>query len=536
MATQVLYNRRITDDGQVRQILDQGPSELHDPLLLPGMARAVDRLAQAIEAGQTIGVFGDFDVDGVTATTLLAHGLGELGAKVAPYIPHRVSEGHGLNLEAVQALKELGVSLLVTVDCGVTSHQEVELAVDLGMDVIITDHHTPLPILPPAMAVVDPKTPGSTYPFRELTGAGLAFKLMQGLYSCYGHSQAQDLLALAALGTVADMAPLQGENRSIVKEGLKELQTTRRPGLQALYRQAGLRPEAINTEAISFAIAPRLNASGRLQHAISSYRLLMAQSDDEAKALAIEIEGFNRERRQATEEAYQLARETAPDLESPPPILLMAAEGFSPGISGLVASRLVEDYHRPTVVMALDQELARASGRSIPGFDLVTALYQCQDLFERFGGHPMAAGFIMSRDKLPLLKEQLTSVASQALESVDLTPTLWIDAEASPASLMGETYRWLMALEPFGAGNPVPVFLARNLRLIDGWSMGSKGQHLRLKLNDGRATWNAVAFRQGNGGVPSVRKLDLVYSLTTQNWEGQKVLALRVLDFQPSGG
>ena len=535
VVAQVLYNRGVTKAEDIHQFFNESAPVLHDPMLLPGMPHAVDRLAHALESSQVIGVFGDFDVDGVTATALLAQGLGNLGAKVAPYIPHRVTEGHGLNPEAVQALKDSGVSLIVTVDCGVTSHAEVSMAVDMGMDVIITDHHTPPSVLPPALAIVDPKVPNSSYPFQELTGAGLAFKLMQGLYAHLGHPLPQDLLALAALGTVADVAPLRDENRSIVKGGLNELRTTHIPGLQALYRNTGLQPKAIDTEAISFIIAPRLNASGRMQHAISSYSLLTTQSEDEAELLAAEIGGLNQERQRNTEEAYQRAKEGTSSLEPSCPILLIADEEILPGISGLVASRLVEDYNRPAVVMALDQDLVRASGRSIPEFDLVAALYQCQDLFDRFGGHPMAAGFVMDRKNLPLLEQRLTGVASQMLGDLDLTPTLWIDAEAAPSSLMGETYKELRALEPFGAGNPAPVFLARNLKLASSRAMGRSGQHLRLKLSDGRVTWNAMAFRWGDREVPSAERLDLVYSLTTQGWDGQKVLALRVHDLRPSG-
>ena len=534
VAAQVLYNRGIIDPSHISDFLSHGSPVLHDPFLLPGMREAVKRLAKAIDSGQTIGVFGDFDVDGVTATALLTQGLGNLKGKVAPYIPHRVIEGHGLNQEAVQALKDLGVALLVTVDCGVTSSQEVSLAVDLGMDVIITDHHTPPSTLPPALAIVNPKIPDSCYPFGDLAGAGLAFKLMQGLYDFLGSPWPQDMLELAALGTVADLAPLKGENRSLVQEGLKHLRTTQRPGLQALYRKAGLHPKAINTEAISFIIAPRINASGRVNHAISSYRLLVARSTDESETLAAEIEAFNRERQQQTREAFELAKSQVSSTESLSPILLIASQGFSPGVSGLVASRLVEEFYRPAVVMALDQDIVRASGRSIGQFNLVAALYQCQDLFLRFGGHPQAAGFVMAKENLPSLKERLLNIASQALDPLDLAPTLQIDAEVAPGTLMAETYQGLMTLEPFGADNPTPVFLARNLRVADVRAIGSQKEHLRMKLDDGRVTWDAVAFRQGENGVPNTTRLDLVYSLTTNYWKGQEILTLKVLDFQPS--
>ena len=432
---QVLYNRNITTVEEISSFLNGDSVQFHDPRLLPDMDRAVSRLVEAIDSGETVGVFGDFDVDGVTATAILTRGLERLGAKVAPYIPHRVDEGHGLNLEVVQALKQSGVSVLVTVDCGVTSHSEVSFAADLEMDVIITDHHTPTSTLPPALAIVDPKVPSSTYPFDELTGAGLAFKLVQGLYQRIEQPWPRELLALAAMGTVADLAPLQGENRSIVREGLKELQKSRNPGLLALYRHAGLRPDSINSEAISFTIAPRLNAPGRLQHAISSYRLLTTTSDSDAESLAAKIEGFNLERRQNTEDGYETA---LPKVKADEPIILIADEAFSPGISGLVASRLVEKHYKPTVVMALDGNLVRASARSIPSFNIIAALEHCQDLFQRHGGHPMAAGFVMERKNLHLLEERLTDIAREFVGDTQVKPPLRIDAEAYPADLMGK--------------------------------------------------------------------------------------------------
>jgi single-stranded-DNA-specific exonuclease len=534
IVAQVLYNRDIATPELARSFTASGPGRLHDPLQLPGMERAVQRLIQAIQHRETIGVFGDFDVDGVTATTLLTQALEPLGVRVAPYIPHRVSEGHGLNSEAVTAMKDSGVSLLVTVDCGISSYDEVVQAVDSGMDVVITDHHAPPPKLPPALAVVDPKVPGSAYPFDELTGAGLALKLIQGLYQSLGKPLPPGMMALAALGTVADLAPLLDENRCIVKAGLEELCRTGNPGLQALYKRAGLRPETLNAEAIAFGIAPRLNASGRVKHAEASFKLLNSRSESEAEALAQEIEQYNYHRRTATDDAHALALSKAPsDL---PPIILMLDDSFSPGINGLVASRLAEEFYRPAVVMSPDPEsgLIRASGRSIPDFDLIATLYQCRDLFQRVGGHPMAAGFVMEKDNLPALEQRLTTCALEQMKDMHLTPTLWVDAEASPHMLMGECYRLLAGLEPFGAGNREPLFLARGLRIDRRRTMGSRDQHLRFKLHDGRATWDAVAFRQGNGRLPETQRIDAVYCLKTDVWDGRRLLAMRLVDFRPS--
>ena len=528
---QVLYNRKITSSEEISSFLNGDSTQFHDPRLLPDMDRAVSRIVEAIDSGQTVGVFGDFDVDGVTATAILTLGLEGLGAKVAPYIPHRVDEGHGLNQEVIQALKQSGVSVLVTVDCGITSHGEVSFAADLEMDVIITDHHTPTSTLPPALAIVDPQVPSSTYPFQELTGAGLALKLVQGLYQRIEQPWPRELLALAALGTVADLAPLQGENRSITREGLKELQRSRSPGLLALYRHAGLRPDTINSEAISFNIAPRLNAPGRLQHAISSYHLLTTTSDSDAEFLAAKIEGFNLERRQNTETAYETA---LPKVKADEPIILIADEGFSPGISGLVASRLVDKHYKPTVVMALDGNLVRASARSIPSFNIIAALEHCRDLFQRHGGHPMAAGFVMERKNLCQLEERLTDIARDFAGDTQTRPALRMDAEAYPVDLMGKTFKRLTTLEPFGYGNPNPVFLAKGMKVVQRWTVGNDGQHLRLKLRHGKATWSAIAFRQGKRAVLPGEELDIAYTLSSGSWRGQKVLNLNVLDFRPA--
>ncbi len=534
LIAQLLYSRNVTSPEAADAFLTEDNATFHDPFLLPGMDTAVRRLAEALGSDETIGVFGDFDVDGVTATALLSHGLAEIGAKVAPYIPHRVTEGHGLNAEAVQALRESGVTLLITVDCGVTSHQEVSLAADLGMDVIITDHHVPPEQTPAALAVVDPKVSWSKYPFPELTGAGLALKLVQGFYQYREHAWPRELLELAALGTVADLAPLHDENRSIVREGLKRLRNSARPGIQALLRKAGRQGAAVNSEAISFGLAPRLNASGRLDHAITSYRLLTSASDVEAESLAEELETFNQERRRITEDAYAIARRKALDEKSL--VLLIGDESFVPGISGLVASRLVDEFYRPSVVMSYEGDLVRASARSIPAFDMAGAFYQCQDLFERFGGHPMAAGFVTSRERVPELQRRLEEIGEQQLGGMELEPTLMIDAAALPSNLMGPAFKWLNMLEPHGAGNPKPVFMAKQMKVLHSRTVGADGLHLSLKMSDGRATWNGIAFRQGDRQVDRNELLDVAYNLTTNRWDGQDALEMNVLDFRPSEG
>ena len=534
IVAQVLNNRGILNSPGLNSFLNP---DLHDPYLLSGMESACDRLYRAIQAGETIGIFGDFDVDGITGTALVAEGLADLGARVLPYIPDRLAEGHGLSEAAVLALKERGVSVLVTVDCGVTAEREVSIAQDLGMDVVITDHHLPPASLPPTPSIINPKLEPSDYPFADLSGGGLAFKLIQGLYQQAGQPWKRELLELAALSTVADLVPLKGENRFLVKEGLKELRRTRRPGLLALYRNAGIRAEFIDAESISFGIAPRLNSAGRLENATPSYRLLLTKSAEEAETLAEKLGSLNRQRQRLTEEAWNRVREAVLEWRPLPSILLVHDGGLTPGIAGLVASKLVDEFHRPAVVMSEADGVVRASARTIPEFDLIEdGLTKCGDLFVRYGGHRQAAGFQMLPENLPRLKERLGRAAEEVLGGVHLEPCLDIDAEVSIANLPGPTFLWLKELEPFGVGNRSPAFLTRNLRVLDVRPMGAAGQHLRLKLKEGRTVWDALAFRQGDRWIPDTAQLDVVYNIGADRRQGAELLVLKVLDLRPSAG
>ena len=534
IVSQVLYHRGITTKAEIDEFFRPSRKLLHDPTLLPNVDAALHRLYKAYKQGESIAIFGDFDVDGITGTAIMAQGLSDLGAKVIPYIPHRIAEGHGLNGIAVQGLSDQGATVLVTVDCGVGSHDEIAQAQDLGMDVIVTDHHVPPPELPPALAVVDPKLDSSTYPFPYLSGGGLAFKLIQGLYDMLDQPWNTDLLELAALSTVADLVPLKDENRYLVIEGLKALRCTSRPGLLALYDIGGISSGSISTETISFGIAPRLNAAGRLGHAITSYKLLLTTSHQEARTLAERLDVINRERQQLTQEARGLAIEQVMSWPETPPILLVIDERFSPGIAGLVASKLVDEFHRPAVVMSHTDGMIRASARSIPEFDVGDALFQCSDLFTRHGGHPQAAGFEMLPENLDVLKERLLVVAEGSLKSADIQPSICIDAEVSVMDLTGETFRLLVDMEPYGAGNPRPVFLSRGVNLLEARHVGRGGQHLRLKLKEGRVVFDAIAFGWGDQKVPDTNSVDLVYTIDTEERGGVEVMSLKVLDLRPS--
>ncbi|MFQ6028134.1 MAG: single-stranded-DNA-specific exonuclease RecJ [Dehalococcoidia bacterium] len=534
MAARVLLARGISSAEQLQFFLEPPHRLPHDPLRLHGMDRALQRLYRAIQQGEKVGIFGDFDVDGVTGAAIITEGIASFGVPVIPYLPHRVEEGHGLSADAVQHLADAGASLIVTVDCGITSVEEVAQARSRGVDVIITDHHTPPALLPDAEAIINPKMADNQYPFEHLSGAGLGFKLIQGLFQYHGQPWSRGLLELAALGTIADLVPLVDENRYLVQQGLAELAKTQRVGLRALYQRAGIDPSVLNAETVSFQIAPRLNSPGRMSHAENSLQLLTTTSPEEADALAEQLEALNQDRRDLTEQAYAVAYDQVQQQEYMPSLLLVSNQHLTPGISGLVAGRLAEAFHRPSVVLAAtDEEQLVASGRSIPEFDLIKAFTTCQDLFVRYGGHSQAAGFTIRRDRLPLLEERLLAVAAELLGEGDLQPLLAIDAEVKIADLTEDFIRWLNSLEPFGKANPQPVFLTRRLQVKDLRYLGKAGQHLRLRLRQGDQEITALAFNQADHWV-DVPYLDLVYTVTIDRWRGTETVNLKVLDFKPS--
>jgi single-stranded-DNA-specific exonuclease len=498
------------------------------------MHLAVARLYRALLSGENIAVYGDFDADGITGTALLVQGLSSLGVKVTPYIPHRLTEGYGLKTAALENLHRQGISLVITVDCGITALAEVKRAKRLGLDIIITDHHTPLPEIPPAIAIINAKRTDSSYPFSELTGAGVAIKLLQALFQGIGKErQLDELLDLVAVGTIADMAPLSGENRYLVKEGLKLINTTPRLGIREIISQAGLSLGSLDAESISWIIAPRLNAAGRLAHAMTSYKLLMTDSIQEARGLAIWLEQKNAERQRLTTKALNKAREQIL-AQGISPLLIASDSDYPVGIVGLVASRLAEEFYRPTIVIRTGEKISSGSCRSIPEFNIILALNQCSRLLSQFGGHSQAAGFILPTSNLARLKQHLSQLAAEQLAAVDLRPQLDIDAEVSLPELSGDTFRTIQQLAPFGRGNPAPTFLSRRAEVVDCRTMGDNGEHLRLKLKQSGIVWDGVAFRLGNYLAEVSPHLDIVYNLEVDRWGGEERLRLNILDFVPA--
>ncbi|MCB8975773.1 MAG: single-stranded-DNA-specific exonuclease RecJ, partial [Ardenticatenaceae bacterium] len=538
---QVLYNRGIIKPGDIQAFLEGTYLESTDPFLLPDMDKAVARIEQAIDNQEKIIVYGDFDADGVTSTVLLTQALRGMGAEhnlVRPYIPDRVDEGYGLNVDALTELKEKGASLIITVDCGIRSVFEVEHANQIGLEMIITDHHSLGPKMPPGTAIINPKRPDSQYPDDMLAGVGIAFKLAQALKQSRPDRATfsdDDLLDLVAIGTVADLAPLLKENRKLVIDGLKSLNNSKRAGIAALARAARLTPGSLTAESIAFGIGPRINAAGRLAHAYSAAKLLAANNSVDANRLADELDKLNRQRQKLTAELGELAEGM---VASDASILIAADEKFVSGVVGLVASRLAEKHYRPAIVMEQGEEESRGSCRSIDQFHITDALDEVADLLVRHGGHAQAAGFTVRNANLPEFLSRITEVAERKLRDLELVPTLSIDAEIALEEVDWALFEHLQQLEPTGAANPQPVLLSRGVEVVHHRAVGQSGAHLQLTLAadslNGYREIGAIAFRQGEWANHLPQVIDLVYSVSVNEWRGNRNLQLMVQDIRPS--
>ena len=528
----LLYNRGIRTGEDASLFIESDERMLNDPALLPEMEEAVARLRRALADKEHIGVYGDFDADGITGTALLIKALRDLGASVAAYIPDRVDEGHGLNADAVKHLHERGISLLITVDCGATSISEVDLASDLGIDTIITDHHSVLPTLPKSHALINPRHPDSIYPFGDLTGVGMSFKLIEALYEDMGLPRPEHLLEFVALGTVADVGALTGENRFLVKRGLEHINRTENPGIRALAANARMKMGSIDTESLSFGIIPRLNVAGRLGSAGISLELLTTESADKAQSLADEIEGKNRERQELTRQAVGEAEQQLDAKGELSHVLIVKSPDWIPGVLGLIAGRLSENYYKPAIAVSMGERTSRASARSIPEFDIVNALTQNAHLFDRHGGHPQAAGFTIPTASLPELERNLERIAAERLDGYDLAPSLDIDCEVQLSAFTPRNFDFIQSLAPFGEGNPAPVFLTRAVRVLEARLVGANRQHLKMRLAQRGATISAIAFNQGHKVRETRRSIDVVYTVGLDTWGQYPRLQMTVQDLR----
>jgi single-stranded-DNA-specific exonuclease len=516
---------------------------------LPDMAVAVERLAAAARAGQPVAIFGDYDADGMAATAMAALTLTALGVPVCTRLPDRLHEGYGLNAAAVREMaawlhahQEGGRPLLMTVDCGVTNRAEIDLANELGLDVLVFDHHTVLPPLPRALALVDPKREEASTGAHALTAAGLMLHLARGLFeagpalvdAADPEVLKRDLLALAAIGTLADVAPISGENRTIVARGLRALRQEPRPGLVALMEVSGVARAAVDAEAISWRLAPRLNAAGRMRHPELGLRLLLTGDPAEARRLAVTLDELNQRRQAELERILGEARRLPGAFDHPVPVL--AGDGWSPGLVGLVAGRLAEELGRPVIVLGNEGALARGSARSREGFDITAALSGCAHLLTRFGGHGQAAGLTIERAQVPALQAALNDQAAHAWPGGLPEPNLALSGRATLADFEPAALRDLQRLAPFGHGNEEPRWLIERVRVIEARPVGARGQHLRFRIGDGQRTLSGIAFRQGERAeaMRAAGHVDVAGAARLDIWQGQQRVDMQAADFRPA--
>ena len=533
----ILAARGITDPTEALTLL-AGEEELSDPMLLTDMDKACARILEAIDKEQTIVVYGDYDVDGVTATALLYQHLKGMGASVKCMLPSREGDGYGLSKNAIQSIHDKGCQLIVTVDNGISALEEAEFAASLGVDLIVTDHHLPHDALPKAVAVVDPRRADDHSPFKGLCGAGVAFKLCAALDGCPPEEMLDYCGDLAAVGTVADVMPLTGENRTLVKAGLKLLQQTDRPGISALLEEVGLEGKPITAENVSYAIAPRINAAGRMDNAVTALQLVLCEDEERAEELAHKLNEINVARQETEQEIVKAAQE---QLDAEPAILedrviLIWGRDWHPGVIGIVASRLVEKTGRPVIVVSVDEHgEGKGSGRSVQGFNLHQCIASCEDILLRFGGHAMAAGLSVREENLPELRRRLNEWAAREC-AVLFTPPLECDLSIHLDRITVESVRRLEQLAPYGAENPTPVFVLEKA-VIDGIFSVSEGKHCRLRLRQGNASIYAVWFGMPPEQLPYTMGdvVDAAVNLSVYESLRGAQLSGRILELHPAG-
>ena len=535
----VLCARGVDTAPAASAFLAHGPDLLNDPFLLRDMEKAVERISRAIREQETLAVYGDYDVDGITATCLLTQFLRTLGGQVVSYIPDRTEEGYGLNNHAIDALARQGVTLIVTVDCGITAAQEVEYARALGVDVVITDHHQCKEVLPQAVAVVDPRRPDCSYPFPDLAGVGVALKLALALTAPAQRPQVLlDYGELAAIGTVADVMLLQGENRALVHLGLERLADCSRPGLQALLREAGCpRGQVPTTVTIGYGLAPRINAAGRMEQAGTALELLLTQDPQRGQELAQELCQLNRLRQAIELEIFQHCDQLlthTPALSAP--VIVLAGEGWHQGVIGIVASRLAEKYACPAFMISLDGAKGKGSCRSFGGFNLFGALERCAPLLDSYGGHELAAGFSIRRDNIPAFRAALCQLVEEFAGHQPMESSLDVDCEIPHCSLLStQDVESLSLLEPFGSGNPKPVFLLRSVCVLSHTDVGG-GRHLKLRLRRDGVVMDAIFFSANTAacGIENGQRLDIAFTLQINQFRGNRTVQLQLCDLRPA--
>lgn len=535
----LLVSRGLTDRAAMERFLSTDLRQLEDPFQMKGMEQACHIIGRAVHRRWPITIYGDYDVDGVTSTSTLVTYFTHIGCPVDYYIPDRMEEGYGINPEAVRRIAQRGTKLIITVDCGITAIDEVALAHELGMQVVVTDHHECGEQLPQADALINPHQPGCPYPFKDLAGVGVAFKLVCALHHSLGGKVDKDFLEyfldIVSIGTIADVMPLLGENRIIVGRGLERIRTSERPGLQALLYHSGVQQgKKITAGTVGFTLAPRINAAGRVGSALHAARLFLTQDNIEAHQVAQDLCEEN-QLRQKTEmdimqEALAMLQQQNFDVAQERMVVLWH-EGWHHGVIGIVASRINDIYHCPVILIALEGEIGKGSGRSIEGFNLFHALEHCSDLLTRFGGHEMAAGLTVERGKLESLKQRLLEYAAAHISPENLVPRLRVDARLSEEELNVQTVREIARLEPYGVGNPTPVFRVDDAEIVDLLAI-SNDKHIRLLLRKGETNLTAFAFSTRLEEFPFSRgdRVDVVCTVDINEYRGRESVQLVLKD------
>lgn len=531
----IIVNRHVVNDEDVRIFITPTRDDFHDPFLFTGMDIAVERIIKAINNKEKILIYGDYDVDGITSTTVLKKYLMDRGMPVDTYIPNRLHEGYGLNKNAIDIIKERNIDLIITVDCGISAIEEVDYAVSLGMDVIVTDHHEVGEKLPNALAVIDAKRKDNTYPFRSLAGVGVVFKLIQALSIKLEIKPEEYLkyLDLVCVGTISDIVPLEGENRTIAKLGLMLIKVTRNLGLRELIKSSGYKE--IDSNTISFGVAPRINACGRMGHEEEALKLFLAEDLESATQITKELNEYNT-LRQSTEKAIyeeavqQIEKNHLDENNS----IVLGGKGWHHGVIGIVSSKVTDKYYKPSILLSFEDNIAKGSGRSVPGFDLYEGLAKCEDLLEKYGGHSMAVGLTLKKENLENFKERFEQIAKEK-NIKELVPIIYIDDELKLKDINMELVKSLSILEPFGEANKVPLFLIRNLK-IDSIRALSEGRHLKLTLRDENFVINAIGFELGYL-AEEYRigdRIDVVGTLEINSFNGFSSIQINMKDIRKS--
>jgi len=571
LTLRLLWNRGLKTQEAIDEFFNPDYKEdLHDPFLMLGMKESVERILEAVKKQEKVAIFSDYDADGVCGAVLLRDGLKVFGLEPEVYIPDRYKEGYGLNIEAVKKTAQEKVTLIITIDCGITDKEEIKLANKLGIDVIVVDHHevpesikkNPKKCLG-AFAVIDPRQKGEKYPFKELAATGVGFKLIQALFKKAREEKIKKIpegwekwfLDLVALATITDLMSLKGENRTLVKYGLVVLAQTKRLGLRELLKISGIKPRLdplllttnLNTFTLGYILGPRINAAGRMDHANTAYELMITQFQEKAKILAKRLNSKNQERQRLTEKIIKEleSRLGLERLEEKsvcgPKIIFEGDESWPLGIIGLIASRLTNKYWRPSIVYQKLDGYCKGSARSIPGFNIIKAISECQDLLEEFGGHPSAAGFVVSCKNIEKFKQRLLKIANREIKKKDLIPLLNIETELAPEMVNFETYEEIQRFAPFGQENPVPLFLMRNLIVSDILPVGSNGNHMKIYLQketEKGEIKNFTGIGYGLGGCCDIIKqgsrVDVAFELTVNNWNGARELQFKIADLKKS--